>query len=557
MGGNKADMRITSIRREDATVPNALIQSCHDSQSKRRTLAQLQRAWNRYDRRLAMYDSNDDIIGIAFADSDGNIKSVVSPHDLSKAIPVIERYVKGTIKQHRLRRQDTSQFGNMTRDDTTDASMQRDYADVFGNVGHDGTSSVPPDDDEIDADYDMPEAEPSNGTAAGVKTHDTMKPRRKRHHAIGIVILLVILAALGLSIAGALGYGPLRFVSNDITNVISNTARKAEQSIADGGKHYKQIAADKQTTVTVKNGDTIRTVVQTLKESGMPNIAEKVGTKMEDDGTSSKIQPGVYHVKGSEDADTIARRLSSGQLYPDGYFGVDNGTTIRAMASKIGNGKFSFTADDFTQAMDNPQAFKANYQMLSAIPDDLPSLEGFVPAGTYDLSACQNANDAVKVLLDAGEQRFESSGTDAATWFRVLTEASMLDKEIMYDSERQTVASIIDNRLAQDMPLQIDATVLYALGKDTGIPTIEETNVDSPYNTYKNKGLPIGPICSGISQTSMDAVTNHQATQYLYYCLAPANDGHHVFATTYDEHMKNVQAYEAATGTNGNATQTQ
>lgn len=216
MGGNKADMRITSIRREDATVPNALIQSCHDSQSKRRTLAQLQRAWNRYNRRLAMYDSNDDVIGIAFADSDGNIKSVVSPHDLSKAIPVIERYVKGTIKQHRLRRQDTSQFGNVTRDDTTDASMQRDYADVFGNVGHDGTSSVSPDDDEIDADYDMPEAEPSNGTTAGVKTHDTMKPRRKRHHAIGIVILLVILAVLGLSVACVFGYIGVRVLFSPV-----------------------------------------------------------------------------------------------------------------------------------------------------------------------------------------------------------------------------------------------------------------------------------------------------------------------------------------------------
>lgn len=131
--------------------------------------------------------------------------------------------------------------------------------------------------------------------------------------------------------------------------------------------------------------------------------------------------------------------------------------------------------------------------------------------------------------------------------YEAMIVASLIERETRVDSERPLVASVIYNRLAEGMPLQIDATVLYALGEWRERVLFEDTEVDSPYNTYQVDGLPPTPI-AGFGQASFEAALDPEESTFRYYVLAPACDGSHVFAETLDEHNVNVAAFREAGG---------
>jgi UPF0755 protein len=120
-----------------------------------------------------------------------------------------------------------------------------------------------------------------------------------------------------------------------------------------------------------------------------------------------------------------------------------------------------------------------------------------------------------------------------------VTEASIIERETMVDSERVTVAGVIKNRLEKGMLLQMCPTALYPITDgiyDKNTVTYEDTKVDSPYNTYVNKGLPIGPIaCPGLE--SLEAALNPEEHDFLFYHTdKKKNDGSHIFTKTYQEH---------------------
>ena len=120
--------------------------------------------------------------------------------------------------------------------------------------------------------------------------------------------------------------------------------------------------------------------------------------------------------------------------------------------------------------------------------------------------------------------------------------ASMIESEAANDAERAQIASVIYNRLAAGMPLQIDATVMYALGEHKEYLTEEDLQVDSPYNTYLNTGLPAGPICSpGLA--SLNAALNPADTGYLYYAL-DTETGTHNFYTNYNDFLAFTQTQD-------------
>jgi UPF0755 protein len=135
------------------------------------------------------------------------------------------------------------------------------------------------------------------------------------------------------------------------------------------------------------------------------------------------------------------------------------------------------------------------------------------------------------------------------TFYQVLTTASIVEREAVVPDERPTIASVYLNRIQQEMYLQADPTVQYAMGyqPDSGqwwkTPvTLEEyQNVNSPYNTYLNPGLPPGPICSPGAK-SIDAVLQPAQTSYLFFVAR--GDGSHVFAETYEEHERNVEVFQ-------------
>jgi UPF0755 protein len=137
---------------------------------------------------------------------------------------------------------------------------------------------------------------------------------------------------------------------------------------------------------------------------------------------------------------------------------------------------------------------------------------------------------------------------------RIVTLASLIERETPIDQERPLVASVFTNRLARDMPLMTDPSVIYAAlleGRYRGAIHQSDLNADSPYNTYRKTGLPPGPVCNP-GAASLSAALNPAKTNYLYFVAASADpSGHSRFSTTLEEHERNVRAYRNATHDSG------
>jgi UPF0755 protein len=177
------------------------------------------------------------------------------------------------------------------------------------------------------------------------------------------------------------------------------------------------------------------------------------------------------------------------------------------------------------------------------MPSDpvLSDWEGLLFPDTYEFAASAAPADILQRLASTMEQRvgsidwtlLEEAGMSI---YDGVTLASLIETEVLLDEERPTVSSVIHNRLGLGMKLDIDATVLYALG--TRDAALFDGEVDSPYNTYLVNGLPPTPIASP-GRASLEAAAAPAETEFLYYVLSDL-EGHHAFATTLDEHNANV-----------------
>ena len=144
------------------------------------------------------------------------------------------------------------------------------------------------------------------------------------------------------------------------------------------------------------------------------------------------------------------------------------------------------------------------------------------------------------------KERTEKAKAMNMTPVQVATLASIIDEETANTAEKPMVAGMYYNRLKTDMPLQADPTIKFAL-KNFGLRRIYNKllRVDSPYNTYKNTGLPPGPI-KVASIAGIDAVLNHAEHDYIYMCAKEDFSGTHNFAITYEEHLRNAAKYSKA-----------
>jgi UPF0755 protein len=130
------------------------------------------------------------------------------------------------------------------------------------------------------------------------------------------------------------------------------------------------------------------------------------------------------------------------------------------------------------------------------------------------------------------------------TQTEVIVLASIVQSESAIDEEQQQIAGVYINRMRKNMPLQADPTLIYAVG-DFSIQRVRsrDKDIDSPYNTYTNKGLPPGPICLPYQQ-AIDAVLNYNRHNFLYFCAKPNLNGYSNYSVTYEDHRKYADAYQ-------------
>ncbi len=188
-------------------------------------------------------------------------------------------------------------------------------------------------------------------------------------------------------------------------------------------------------------------------------------------------------------------------------------------------------------------------------PRSTGSLEGFLFPDTYQLREPTSVPALVGDQLQAFRQRFGKVNLAYArrqhlSPYDVLIIASMVQAEAETAHDRPLIASVVYNRLARGMPLQIDATTRYATGNYTRPLTDSQLNSRSPYNTRIHTGLPPGPINSpGLA--SIEAAAHPANTTYLYYVVKPCGNGEHAFASTYSKFQAEVSRYQTARSSRG------
>ncbi len=249
----------------------------------------------------------------------------------------------------------------------------------------------------------------------------------------------------------------------------------------------------------------------------------------------------VHHLTsggGGAVADPAAQvaKPTSQITIPEGY----DRRQIAAVAKQEGIG------GDYLKASESAKGFDpAKYGAQSP-----QNLEGFLFPATYDMPRHPNADDLVVRQLAAFKQYIAEVNMRYArsknlTTYDVLIIASMIEREVEVPKERQLVAAVIYNRLHDGMPLQIDATIRFAENNYTKPLTTADLQLDSPYNSYTNSGLPPGPI-GNPGLASIQAAAHPADVSYLYYVVKPNTCGEHTFATTKAQFDRAEAAYNQA-----------
>lgn len=207
------------------------------------------------------------------------------------------------------------------------------------------------------------------------------------------------------------------------------------------------------------------------------------------------------------------------------------------------------TAFDYYQQLEANQALRSNgsFKETMQVAGIKPPYEGVFWPNTYQVnvgdsvaSVFKKSNQTLKGIL-AIEWRKRDKNLRLTSPEQALILASLIEKETAHNPEKSKIAGVFMRRLALGMRLQTDPTVVYALGKSyRGYLTRKDLRVDSPYNTYRNKGLPPTPIAS-VGSASLRAALHPASGNSLFF--VSKKDGSHAFAQTYEEHKRNIKKY--------------
>ncbi len=289
------------------------------------------------------------------------------------------------------------------------------------------------------------------------------------------------------------------------------------------------------TQVEVVQGDTLSSVADKLEEEGIIGSSFFFTLQARISGDSAEIKPGRYSFEDGEDSDRILAKLTEGEAVPTFALTIPEGLTLDETASAVAENS------DIPAARFEEAANRTDYGYAFLEDEAIKNTEGFLFPKSYEFEEGTTADQIVNRLLE--QYLLETENVDIAgasedlnlTEYELLTVASLIEREAANEAEKPIIASVIYNRIRAGRPLQIDATIQYARGEQKKNLSLRDLEIDSPYNTYQNPGLPPGPIASP-SLSSIEAAVNPEETEYVYYVITP--DGkEHFFTNNYDEFL--------------------
>lgn len=286
--------------------------------------------------------------------------------------------------------------------------------------------------------------------------------------------------------------------------------------------------------VNVQEGDSFYSIINRLSSENKIKspLIIKIYTKLT--GLDLEVIPGSHTLDKSMSINDIAKTLKDNNNANAITITIPEGFNVEDIAARVEE-KGICTKDEFLNVVKSyplPSYVKDN-------PDKRYNLEGFLFPDTYNFEVGVQPEYIIETMIKRFEEVWGkiTEGLDIKEddIEKVINVASIIEKEARVDEDRPLIASVIYNRLDQDMPLQIDATVIYAHGYYIENVRNRHLAIESKYNTYLHKGLPVGPICNP-GAPSIEAALNPATTNYLFYLLA--SDDEHYFTDNYDDFLK-------------------
>ena len=270
--------------------------------------------------------------------------------------------------------------------------------------------------------------------------------------------------------------------------------------------------------IEVVKGDTLSIVAEKLERAGVIPSAFMFKMEARVGGYGTEIKTGEYTFAPGTESDVILKKLTAGAAVPTVEITIPEGLSLEETAQEVAQ-QSGVSAQEFEEA-----AKRTDYGYGFLEDPAIETTEGFLFPKQYEFEKGTEAPQMVTRMLE--QYLLETQTLDISSArerlnlseYELVIVASLIEKEAAKPEERPLVASVIYNRLQKDMPLQIDASIHYALDKQGEELSLADLKVNSPYNTYENKGLPPGPICSP-SRQSLEAAISPADWRNVRRCM--------------------------------------
>ena len=345
------------------------------------------------------------------------------------------------------------------------------------------------------------------------------RQRKRRRHWLTSLVIVITLVAVGV-----LGYKAIGIMRD-----ASAQATHAEDYKGEG---------EGEVTVTIPEGASGADIGDILQSKGVVASGKAFTNAAKNNPKGNTIQPGTYKLKKKMSANSALQALLDPESKGDHTLTIPAGVSkqiVKDRLKKVG----SFTDEQIEAAY--------AYSAANGLPAEAGgNVEGWLAPGTYDVTENATPKDLVKKMVSQTVTELKELKVPKEDYQKVLTKASIVEREVNSERYYGQAARVIENRLSQTDGethglLQMDSTVQYGLGRYGGIPTEAETqDANNPYNTYVHKGLPPGPIGSP-GEAAIKAVLNPPAGSWLYFVTVNLETGETLFASTNEEQKANTK----------------
>lgn len=358
------------------------------------------------------------------------------------------------------------------------------------------------------------------------------KPSKRRRRARGWIALAIVVALLG-----GIGAGGV-WVWNTYGDKVRSFMGWEEPA------DYATGLANGEALLTIASGDTGMTISTKLYQAGVTKTSSVFYNMLVKSQQNPNFQPGVYKLQKQMTAAAALAAIQDPANRQQNTALIREGLTVSQIAQAL--------SDDLTIPLADVQAAVKTPSDYGVSAD---SLEGWLFPATYTFDPGTTATQAVKAMVDRTKQSLQQAGVAASDQQRILTIASIIQREARQSADFYKVSRVIQNRLADGMKLQMDSTAQYGYGEmhDGSVSSSAAALADNnPWNTYVITGLPKGPI-SNPGDTAIDAAVHPADGPWLYFVTVNLDTGETVFSTTDAEHEAAVAQWRSWCAQNPNS----